>query len=168
MFMKRFFVASIVTAFAATAFLFSGCVGPKKAKTEVKEIHKLGWWTKNSNMTIESFEVKVVESNLSLFNTTSKISYTISGTMKSNAGWEPYIGEVHVLEQYEQADSMKQVSVHRFTPVMHTRKNKKFTGGETKFKFTNEHTVSSYSWGQNRFRFVCGDFVTEIVLHQRK
>ncbi|HTF03768.1 MAG TPA: hypothetical protein VK826_07065, partial [Bacteroidia bacterium] len=106
--------------------------------------------------------------NLSLFNSTSKISYTISGTMKSNAGWEPYIGEVHVSEQYENKDSSNQVSVHTFTPVMHTRSNKKFAGGETKFKFTNEHTVSSYKWGDNRFRFVCGDKVTEIVLHQRK
>lgn len=153
---------------ATLLFVFTGCFGPKKAKTEVKEVHKLGWWSKNANMKIESFEVKIVESNLNLFNSTSKISYTISGTMKSNAGWEPYIGEVHVSEQYEQADSAKQVSVHTFTPVMHTKSNKKHDGGETKFKFTNEHTVSSYKWGENKFRLVCGDFVTELVLFQKK
>lgn len=154
----------------AVAFLvtLSACFGPKKAKCEVKEIHKLGWWTKNANMKIESFEVKVIESNLNLFNTTAKISYTITGTMKSNKGYEPYIGEVHVSEVYENKDSASQISVHTFTPVMNTKSNKKFGGGDTKFRFTNEHTVSSYKWGQNRFRFVCGDFVTEINLEQKK
>ncbi len=149
-------------------FVFSGCFGPKKAKCEVKEVHKLGWWTKNANMKIESFEVKVIESNLNLFNSTAKISYTITGTMKSNKGFEPYIGSVHVSEMYENKDSANQVSVHTFTPVMNTKNNKKFGGGDTKFKFTNEHTVSAYRWGQNRFRFVCGDFVTEINLDQKK
>jgi len=159
----KYFVVAFTLLLTLTA-----CFGPKKVKCEVKEVHKLGWWTKNANMKIESFEVKVIESNLNLFNTTAKISYTITGTMKSNKGYEPYIGEVHVSEQYEMADSANQISVHTFTPVMNTKANKKFAGGETKFRFTNEHTLSSYKWGQNRFRFVCGDFVTEINLDQNK
>jgi hypothetical protein len=159
----KYFIASI-----AVVLVFAGCFGPKKAKCEVKEVHKLGWWSKNANMKVESFEVKVVESNLNLLNSTAKISYTISGTMKSNAGWEPYIGEVHVSEQYESRDSTSQMAVHTFTPVMHTKRNKKHAGGETKFTFTNEHTVSSYRWGENKFRFMCGDFATEIVLQQKK
>lgn len=104
--MRYFVVAIFVVA------LFCGCFGPKKAKTEVREVYKLGWWTKNPNMRIESFEVKVVESNLNLLNTTAKISYTITGTMKANAGYEAYIGEVHVSEQYENRDSANMVSVH--------------------------------------------------------
>lgn len=143
------------------------CFGPGKAKCEIKEVHKLGWWSKNPNMKIESFEVRVVGNNLNLFNNTAKIAYTVTGTMKSNKGWEPYIGEVHVSEQYEGADT-NQVSVHTFTPVMHTKSSKKYPGGEKKFSFTNEHTVSSYRWGQNKFRFVCGDFVTEVNLMQNK
>jgi hypothetical protein len=157
----------IVAAIFVVA-VFCGCFGPKKAKCDVKEVYKLGWWTKNPNMRIESFEVKVVESNLNLFNTTAKISYTIKGTMKANAGYEPYIGEVHVSEQYENRDSANMVSVHTFTPVMGTKSSKKAKGGETKFSFTNEHTVQSYKWGENKFRFVCGDFVTEINLAQKK
>lgn len=159
----KYFIASIAIVLA-----FSGCFAPKKVKCEVKEVHKLGWWTKNANMRIESFEVKVVESNLSLLNTTAKISYTITGTMKSNPGYEAYISEVHVSEQYENKDSVNQVAVHTFTPVMSTRSSKKAKGGETKFKFTNEHTVQSYKWGENKFRFVCGDYVTEIKLDQKK
>lgn len=159
----RYFILAI-----ATLFVFSGCFGPKKAKCEVKEIHKLGWWSKNANMRIESFEVKVIENSLSMFNTTAKVSYTITGTMKTNPGWEPSIGSVHVSEQYENRDSTNMISVHTFTPVMETTGKKKHPGGETKFKFTNEHTVSTYRWGQNRFRFVCGDFVTEINLDQKK
>lgn len=143
------------------------CFGPKKAKCEVKEVHKLGWWSKNPNMKIESFEVKVIGDNLNLFNNIAMISYTITGTMKSNKGWEPYIGEVHVSEQYEGGDT-SQVAVHTFTPVMHTKSSKSYAGGEKKFSFTNQHTVSSYRWGANRFRFVCGDFQTEITLQQQK
>jgi hypothetical protein len=159
----KYFIASLAVVLA-----FSGCFSPKKAKCEVKEVHKLGWWTKNANMHIESFEVKVVENNLSLFNTVAKISYTISGTMRSNAGFEAFISEVHVSEHYENKDSANQVAVHAFTPVMSTQSKKKAPGGETKFSFTNEHTVQSYKWGENRFRFVCGDFVTEIKLQQNK
>lgn len=159
----KYFIASIAIVIA-----FCGCFGPKKAKCEVKEVYKLEWWTKNANMRVESFEVKVIESNLTLFNTTAKISYTITGTMKSNPGWEPSIGSVHVSEQYENKDSANQVAVHTFTPVMETKQNKKSRGGETKFSFTNEHTVHSYRWGPNRFRFVCEDFVTELTIDQRK
>ncbi len=160
--MRYFVVAVFLVSF------FCGCFGPKKAKTEVKEVHKLGWWTKNPNMKIESFTVKIVENNLNLLNTTAKISYTITGTMKTNVGYEPSIGEVHVSEQYENKDSANMVAVHIFTPVMSTKSSKKAKGGETKFSFTNEHTVSAYRWGQNKFRFVCGDFVTEINLEQKK
>jgi hypothetical protein len=159
----KYFIASL-----AIVLSFSGCFSPKKAKCEVKETYKLDWWTKNANMRVESFEVKVIESNLNLFNHTAKISYTISGTMKTNPGWEPEIGTVHVSEQYENRDSANMIAVHTFTPVMETHSNKKAKGGETKFRFTNEHTVSTYRWGQNKFRFVCGDFVTEVNLDQKK
>lgn len=159
----RYFLLSF-----ATLFVFSGCFGPKKAKTEVKEVYKLEWWSKNANLHIESFEVKVIESNLGLLNHTAKISYTITGTMKTNPGWEPSVANVHVSEQYENRDSTDMIAVHTFTPVMATTSSKKAKGGETKFKFTNEHTVSTYRWGQNKFRFVCGDFVTEINLDQKK
>ncbi len=152
----------------ALFFFLSSCFGPKKAKTEVKEVYKLEWWAKNANMKIESFEVKIIESNLSLFNTTAKVAYTITGTMKSNKGYEPYIGSVHVSEQYVKTDSLNQIAVHTFTPVMRTKNSKNYSGGETKFKFTNEHTVSTYGWGENKIRFVCADFVTEIVLQQKK
>lgn len=161
--MTKYFVAAIVAS-----FVFTACFGPKKPKCEVKEIHKLGWWTKNSNMKIESFEVKIVENNLSSTNPIARISYTITGTMKSNPGWLPYIGEVHVSEQYEKPDSVNQIAVHTFTPVMHTKSKKNAPGGEKKFSFTNEHTVSCYHSGENKFRLVCGDFVTELVLQQKK
>jgi hypothetical protein len=159
----RYFLGSILVI-----SFFCGCFGPKKPKCEVRESYKLDWWTKNPNMRIESFEVKVVESNLNLFNSVAKISYTITGTMKSNAGWDPYIREVHVSEQYENRDSANMVSVHTFTPVMASKSSKKAKGGEEKFTFTNEHTVHSYKWGENKFRLVCGDFVTEIKLDQNK
>lgn len=161
-------MSKYIVVACALVLSLSACIGSKKVKCEVKEVHKLGWWSKNANMKIESFEVKVIESNLTPEHTTAKISYTITGTMKSNKGYEPYIGEVHVSEQYEMADSINQIAVHRFTPVMKTKSNKKSVGGETKFRFTNEHTVSTYKWGQNRIRFVCGDFVTEINLEQKK
>ena len=157
-----------ILASLAIVLAFSGCFGPKKAKCDVKEVYKLDWWTKNANMRVESFEVKVIESNLNLFNHTAKVSYTITGTMKANAGFEPSISMVHVSEQYENRDSANMVAVHTFTPVMATTSNKKAKGGETKFTFTNEHTVNTYRWGQNKIRFVCGDFVTEINLDQKK
>jgi hypothetical protein len=161
----------LIALLAVAAFTFiglPGCFGPKRAKTEVKEVHKLDWWAKNPNITIESFEVKIVESELNLFNHIAKISYTIKGKMKSNDGWEPKISSVHVSEQYLPADTLGQISVHTFTPIMVTKSSKKAKAGETSFSFTNEHTVSSYRWGQNRFRFICGDFVTEFTLDQKK
>ena len=146
----------------------TGCFGPKRAKTELKEVHKLDWWAKNPNITVKSFEVKVIESELNLFNHYAKVSYTITGTMKHNDGWDPYLSGVHVSEQYEPADTLGQISVHTFTPIMQTKSSKKAKAGEESFSITNEHIVSSYRWGQNRFRFVCGDFVTEIFLDQKK
>lgn len=152
--------------------IVSGCAvlgkGPGKAKTQVAVTYKLGWWAKNANLNVESFEVKIIESNLNLFNTTAKVAYTITGTMKANAGWEPYIGSVHVSEHFENSDSIKQVAVVEVTPIMNTKKNKKQAAGVTRFKVTNEHLVNAYQWGTNTFRFVCGDFITELKLDQKK
>lgn len=154
------------------ATILSGCAilgkGPGKAKTKVPVTYKLGWWAKNANLKVESFEVKIIENALNLFNTTAKVSYTISGTMKANAGWEPYVGSVHVSEHFEKSDTTQQVAVINVTPIMNTKKNKKQAAGVTRFKFTNEHLVNTYQWGSNTFRFICGDFVTEIKLDQKK
>ena len=162
----------LIAALALTLVFVSGCSilgkGPGKAKTQVPVTYKLGWWAKNSNLKVESFEVKIVESNLNLFNITAKVAYTITGTMNANAGWEPYIGSVHVNERFDQTDSTKKIAIVTFTPVMNTKKNKNQKGGLTKFTFTNEHLITSYQWGENKFRFVCGDFMTELKLDQKK
>jgi len=154
------------------ATILSGCAlfgkGSGKAKTQVPVTYKLGWWAKNANLKVESFEVKILENALNVENTTAKVAYTITGTMKANAGWEPYVGSVHVSEHYEKTDSTNKVAVLEFTPVMNTKKNKKQAAGNTRFKFTNEHLLNSYQWGINTFRFVCGDFVTELKLDQKK
>lgn len=163
---RKLFAIVILSAISFVGL--QSCFGPKRAKTEVREIHKLDWWTKNANITIESFEVKVAESNLNLLNHIAKISYTVTGKMKSNPGWEPDIASVHVSEQYLPYDTLGQISVHTFTPIMVTKSSKKAKGGEKSFSFTNEHTVSSYRWGQNKFRFICGEFVKEITLDQKK
>jgi hypothetical protein len=65
------------------------CFHTKKAKHEVPVTYNVDWWAKNAKLTIQQFDIKVEDTNLNLLNNQAKISNTISGIMKSNAGWKP-------------------------------------------------------------------------------
>ncbi|GAB4147765.1 MAG: hypothetical protein Fur0041_21620 [Bacteroidia bacterium] len=150
------------------SFLLISCYGPGKARHEVPVTYNLGWWAKNPNIQLESFEVSVEENQLNLLNQKAKIRYTIKGKMKANAGWKPYIEKVHVSERFVTDDSLHRKAELVFTPVMNSKRSKKFEGGMIPFEFTNEHIVSSYQWGKNHYEFICGSFSKQFTLEQKK
>ncbi len=144
------------------------CFHPKKAKHDVPVTYHVDWWAKNANLTIQQFDVKVEEANLNLLNNQAKLSYTISGSMKSNAGWKPYIETAHISERVIPCDTLQNCVEITITPVMNTVKKKKYPGGEKAFSFTNEHIVRAIRWGQNRFVIRCGNDTKTIELYQKK
>lgn len=141
---------------------------PKKPKVEVPEVYKTGWWTMQKHFVVEKFEVQIIESNLSLLNNKSLISYTIEGQLSSEKEYKAYIKQVHLSERYCN-DSLKEYDrIIEITPVIDMKKKKNQLEESTPTTLTNEYLISSINWGVNKVLFVCGKHQKIIELFQRK
>ena len=169
-------------------FLFSK-YQVRKAKYEVPIRYHIGWWLHQNALYIDSFEVKIVESKLNLFNSQSLISYRIKGRLIfPNNNREPYIDEIHISERIVKPDSSKvkkfdlnkntapigevhfnPEAIIEITPIVKVRENKSYQAGQViEFDFTNEHKIESMDWGNNDLQITCGQFTYPLVLQQRK
>jgi hypothetical protein len=163
------------------SFLFFSCAlkpilfaGPHKARTQVPITYRLGWWTDQGELHVDSFIVAVVDSKLSLFNSKSLISYRIKGHLDYKGSWKPYIKEVHMSERFLRVDTLNNADLNKpgseilITPVVFTKQDNTANGGSIPFDFTNEYTVTSYHWGVNRVKVKCGQMEETIELFQKK
>lgn len=148
-----------------------------KANTTVEITYQIGWFAHQQLLKIDSFEVKVLQSELNLMNSTSLISYTIKGTLKKDSIYMPYIQKAHHSEElinthtdfYNETKNKVVDACIRITPVVGIN-NKKRGEKDTiiPFKFTNQYLIKSLHWGENSIQFSCGNFSTCIHLHQKK
>ncbi len=146
---------------------------PRKPYCMVSETYRLGWWTKNNIVQIDSFQVDILESRLNLMNHKSLISYTIKGNFIPEQGpRKPIINKIHVSERFinvsnDSGIDQKEVLIE-FTPVVGFVDDKNYNGGEIHFNITNERITNSYRWGENKVRFKCLDKHCDIILVQKK
>lgn len=164
------------------AFLFAKQLRPRKPKLEVPTTPQIGWWSHQKLLTIDRFEVNVLEGKLNLLNKSALLSYTITGTLAGENGWQPHIQRLHVAQRFSDGyqqigqpsfstDKMSDEAPHAIidlTPIVSTKKQKNYTGKRIPFHFTNELPFTSFKWGENRIRFKCGMHWQDIVLHQSK
>ncbi len=152
--------------------------GPRNPRLEIEETYKIGWWSNQEALTVESFEVEFVESKLNLFNNKSLIKYTVKGKMKKDGHWRPSIKSVHIsqrflrrhnAELYFLSDTVKTPEgMIEITPIIEVEKDKNYNGEEIEFEFTNEIKLESFHWGANRVRFQCDDKWQDLILSQTK
>lgn len=140
---------------------------PGKPKIEIPITYNIGWWSYQDDLIIDSLKVEILESNLSLFNSKSLISYAVFGKMKfDDSQWEPNIENVHLSERIEK-DGLKS-RIIEITPIISLTKKDNQKSGVRKFNFKNEHIIISNGWGSNNIRFICGDKEQSITLQQNK
>jgi hypothetical protein len=139
---------------------------PRKPKVKVPIRYCIGWWSDQDTMKIDSFTITIIESNLTLFNSKSLISYTLKGHLTGAPASRPYIKEIQHCEKVIQANTMS--AVIDLTPVVKLTKDKNYCGDLIQFEFTNEHIVQSMHWGPNSIMITCGGITREIILLQKK
>ena len=167
---------------------------PREPKYEIPITYNIGWWSNQETLHIDTFEVKLIDSRLNLFNSYSLINYRIKGRLildKNN--WEPFIDKIHISERVIKTDtvdtdsfnvmtftlnkdtvqigeiSISPEAVIELTPIIKVKENKSYKAGQViEFDLTNEHKIQSLEWGNNYFLINCGDFDFPLVLQQRK
>lgn len=157
-----------------------------KPKTEIPITHQIGWWANQHLMQIDTFNVTIIKSKLNLMNSRSLLSYTIKGKLKAQGSHMPYIKKIHHSEKMlaehpngsfapaRVQDGVVDAEI-QLTPIVVLKLHKKTakkpalqTSEYIPFSLSNEFTVNSLHWGENIFRFVCGNFIEEIILWQHK
>ena len=141
---------------------------PRRPKLKIPITYNIGWWANQKMLSIDSFNVEVVECKLNLFNSKSLISYKVSGYLNYEWHWQPKIKEVHISERINNDTTLQYDRIIEITPIVKTKKNEKVKGGSDKFEFKNEHTITSNHYGINRIKFVCGQKEQIIELRQTK
>ena len=140
---------------------------PRKPRIEIPVTYNIGWWSHQDDLTIDSLKVEIVESKLNLLNSKSLVSYSVFGKMRNNDGyWEPNIETIHLSERIEK-DSLKS-RIIEITPIISVSEKDNQKGGVKNFNFKNEQTIISSGWGNNRIKFICGNKIQSITLHQIK
>ncbi len=144
---------------------------PRNPKTEIDETHLIGWWSKQEALSVDTFEVKIIDSKLNLFNSKSLISYRIKGSLNYKKGWKPFIKEIHLSERFltHSNDSIGNPdAIIEITPVIGAKNEESYNGEKIEFDITNEKKMNSFHWGNNRIRFKCLENINDIMLSQRK
>jgi len=141
---------------------------PRMPKLEIPVTYNIGWWTDQKALNVDSLKIDIVESRLNLFNSKSLISYKVIGHLEFKGHWQPLIKEVHISEHINLDTTLHCDRIIEITPVIEDKQNKNVNGGTDKFKFTNEHKITSNRWGINRIKFVCGQKEQTIELQQFK
>jgi len=180
-------IGAIIIALVGSYYLFMpGIISlilssePRDPKLEIAETYQIGWWSNQESMTIDSFEVEMVENKLNLFNDKSLISYKVKGKLKSDKNWKPYIKKIHIsqrfirvynrdLHPYLETDTAKiPEAIIEITPVIKVKKDENYSGELIDFEFINEIKLESFHWGNNWVRFKCGAKNEDLILKQRK
>lgn len=163
----------IVSYLVATRFGKKGVLehNIRPLKSEVPVTFSIGWWAYQEGLSIDDFQVEIVENRTNLFNSKSIISYQISGNIKYKGIWQPKIAEVHISERLNRDTADGYSRIIELTPVVIVEKNLNNKGEEEKiqpFSFTNEYIINSLHWGENKIKLVCGEKEQMLALWQRK
>ncbi|AUC15897.1 hypothetical protein BTO06_12370 [Tenacibaculum sp. SZ-18] len=151
--------------------LYSLSSEPRDPKVEITETYSIGWWSKQEALNVDSFEIKIIDSKLNLFNSKSLVSYRIKGNLYYEKGWRPFIKEIHLSERFltHSNDSINNPeAMIEITPVIGAEDDESYNGEKIEFDITNEKKMNSFHWGNNRIRFKCLEKINDITLSQRK
>jgi hypothetical protein len=141
---------------------------PRNPKIQVPVTYNIDWWSHQKDLCVDSFDVKIIDSRLNLFNAESLLSYHISGKIGYNNSWQPQIKMVHISERINTDTTQLFDRIVEITPIVKVKENKKVKNGVENFSFTNECIIHSNHWGRNRIKFICGQREQIIDLQQRK
>ncbi len=153
---------------------------PRNPKLQIPETANIGWWAYQDALTVDTFQVELIESKLNLFNSKSLIRYTVKGQLSYKGHWKPSIKDIHVsqmfLRQYDKElhpyldsdTAQTPEALISVTPVIKVMNDEDYNGEELDFEFTNEIRLESFHWGNCRVRFQCSDKWKDLVLEQRK
>jgi len=140
----------------------------RKLKIEIPITYNIGWWAHQNAMIIEGLDIKILESNLNLFNSKSLVSYKIKGKLKHDGSWKPSIKEIHISERLNKDTAQNLNRIIELTPIVALKEDEKLNGGIEEFEFTNQHRITSGNWGLNRLKFISADIEKIIELRQSK
>ncbi len=158
--------------------VFEKLVEPRNPKLEIDVTYDIGWWANQESLKIEAFEVKLVESELNLFNKQSLISYTVKGKLSNSDNWKPFVDKIHLSQRFLNKDynelhpdsvtTEMPEAIIEITPIIEVVNDNDYNGEKIDFEFTNELKLESFHWGNNWVRFRCADKSKDLFLDQKK
>lgn len=145
-------------------------VTPRKARTEIPVNYRVGWWPAQFCLSVDSFQVEIVESNLGFMNSESLFAYTVYGRLINppRSFAELTIKEVHLSDRINRDTAQHYDRIIEITPIVQMDVNEGAAIAEKQFSFRNELNITSMFWGGNSIKFICGQHDQTVEFRQPK
>ena len=175
------------TLVTAAYFFLRNLSRPLKAKCEVPETDRLGWWSYQKELEILKFEAHLASTALNLIRNQTLLHYSMTVRFKGSKEWRPRVGAIHCSEDFlsfnpdnvpfpegfqgladEQEPPETPEARLKLTPIIKVTHDPTYQGESLQCTFTNERVISAFHYGQNSIRIVAGPHHQDIVFYQRK
>ena len=122
--------------------------------SDVPVTYKIGWWSYQNQIKVESLQTELIYEKLNLFNSKAVIQYTIDGSISYKNGWRPYIKSVFISERWSAPPvnfegNLADISV---MPIVGVERDDEYKGEEIRYSINVQDYLSSGGWGMNRYK----------------
>lgn len=157
---------------AAVYFILIETVEPDlpNPKSDVPIEYKIGWWSNQKGLSVQTLETNVIFDQLNLFNSTALVEYRIQGTITNTQKWRPYIRAVHLSERWVSTPENFKIPTATIvlTPIVASKSDESYNGETIKFNIKIQDYLKSGGWGNNQYFVTSQTQESKIELHQRK
>lgn len=121
--------------------------------SDVPVTYKIGWWSYQEQLKVDSLQTKLIYEKLNLFNSKAVIQYSIEGTISYKNGWRPYIKSVFISERWSRPPAnfngnLADISV---IPIIGVESDDDYKGDEIPYSVNVQDYLSSGGWGMNKY-----------------
>lgn len=150
-----------------------GCGRERKPTSSIPVTSKVSWWPYTKNLSVDKLNVTRINERgnaLNLFNSKFDLSIQLSGLVRGQPGWRPYVSELHIAEVRDNPLSNDGPYVARLliTPVIGVVEDETYTDQTIRWSIRYVRHGRTMGWGVNRFFIQCLNVEKAIDIVQRK
>lgn len=161
----------ILTGVAITIVVIAaGCERPAPTPT-IPVTSQVSWWPYQKNLTVDALDVSRINEDkpLNLMNSRFELAFRLSGIVRGQPGWRPYIREVHIAEvRVNPGSENDHVARLVVTPVADVVEDRNYADAPIRWNVRFIRPKQTMGWGINRFMIASGQRTATVEVEQQK
>ena len=134
-----------------------------------QSIYKIDQWVNQNKIKIISFDAKVDNEKLSIFNSTFNLNISIKGYLKDYGnGYKPYVKHLHFSERVEEKNN-ELVAYIKITPIVENDLHVQVKDYSEPFSYSHVYKLNTFIPNRvNKYIIQCDNFTKIVEVEQKK